>query len=559
MESHGGGDALSCCICSNSSTASGIDIAMEKWKTLLILASFTVLTLLLNVNYLRFHSREEGQPSLKWYSSSTDVYASHPAPDSRIGEDFSNESSRYLGENEVNSSTEALINPISIKPEKVYYPSEKGLGDHGTFNTSAVKILTNKLRVLSLQSSQPTPHSTLPTPVQGSAVRGYILAEDYWEQQTAASRSLQDLQCWAAKLGLSVVEPFIHKSQLKSSIFGPHPKKGEQVIKFGDLFSLEVWNRYSVEQKHAVLVPWEDFIQVAPKNVIVANFLYKDKNNQQLPKQDPSSSERYKTGCPTAWPNAGMYSQLKTNHFTVIRKVCFNFLYRDRLTAVKFINHLYGDYSPDNVTVIFHQWRGTERARIKDSGCHSTPIQEHAEPSPRVVRDAGSYTQKYLKGGKYIAIMARLEKTKITIPKKGIIPFCFQQIIKYWNNTRTESGIETTFLSIDIGKYGSNSFYNTGDGSNLHEEFGKFTRQLYGESFSITKWENTFEDASHTTNAGYIALLQKAVVTGASCVIFVGGGSFQKHALHLYRMLHENEEPCIKIITECTTRSSLSL
>ena len=514
------------------------------------------MSLLLNANYLWFYSREV---PLTWYSSRTDVYASQATPSSterRIGEDFSNKSSRSL---RINSSIEALINPISVKTGKAYYPSEMAHKNRAG-NTSAMKVSANmKLRVISPQTSQPTSPTTLPTPVQGSLVRGYILAEDYWEQQTSASRSLQNLQCWAAQLGLSVVEPFVYKSVLKTSVFGPYSKKGEQVFSFGDLFSLEAWNQHSMEQQHAVLVPWEDFIRLAPKNVIVANFNYY-KKSRQMAKQDPTSKlERYKTGCSTKWPTAGMYFQLRINNFTVIRNVCFNLGYGDSLTNAKFINHLYDDHNPDNVTVVLRQWRGTGRARIKYSGCTDTHIERHVKPSPRIVRDAGTYAQKYLKGREYIAIMARMEKTKITIPKPGIIPFCFQQIIEYGNNTKTETGIETTFLSIDIGKYGSNSFYKTGDESNLHEEFGKFTRQLYGESFSITKWESTFEDVSHSTNAGYIAQLQMAIVTGASCVIFVGGGTFQRHALNLYQMLHANEEPCIKIITECTTRASLPL
>ena len=549
---------------------------MEKaWRSLLILVLFACLTLLLNVNYLYFHYSTETQLSPRRYriQDAKDHYALGYNSSAQIKEPtdsrIADENNRSLGTYDVPAST---MNPITIKTEKSLPHSDSEVGyTKYAVNNGAVIILSKKELAIasSLQTFHSTPRSigaglTLPTPVQSSTARGYVLAGDFWEQQTSGSRNLQNLQCWAGKLGISVVEPFMHNSVLKTSI---HSQNG---MRFGDLFSLESWNRYSMKQQHAILVPWEDFLQGAPKNVIVANLKYEYlpavKKNRQLVKQDPSKfpplSEMYKTGCSKGWPDTRMYKQLKMAKFKVVRNVCFNFEYGNKLTTDEFNHDLYGSYSPNDVIVIFRQWRGTgppARVLVTDSGCHNTFIQEHVGPSPRLVRVAEIYTQKYLKGGKYIAIMARLEKTKIAIPRKGIIPFCFQQIIKYWNETKIETGIETTFLSIDIGKYGSNSFRNTGDETNLLEEFKKFTRQLYGESFSIPNWENSFEDVSHMTDAGYIALLQKVLVTGASCVIFVGGGTFQRHALRLYQMLHANEEPCIKIITECTTHINLSL
>ena len=409
-------------------------------------------------------------------------------------------------------------------------------------------------------------------PVVPKPARGYALAQDYWEQQTSGSRNLQNLQCWAGQLNLSVVEPFIVNSVLQTPLSNTHMKHDSEMLHFSDLFDLLSWNKYSENLHHSQLVSWEDFMQHAPRDVILVSIRYENalsvKKTQQLVQMNPSNypppSERYKMGCHKAgWPIEKQHTFLTSNHFKVVREVCFNFEYGDRLTTEVFNNHIYAGHMPSGTTVIFKQWRGTgpaSRIIVGDSTCHNTLIQEHIHPSLRLIKEAKRYREKYLNGGKYIAIIARLEKSKITLHRAGIVTYCLGQIVHYQDSLRAESGTNTTFLSIDIGKYGSNSFRNTGDDKDLQVEFGKFFRQLYGDSLSITEWEKMFEDTSQTTDSGYIALLQQTIATQADCVIFVGGGAFQKHALRLYKELHPIEDNrCIRIINECTPAANLSL
>ena len=418
----------------------------------------------------------------------------------------------------------------------------------------------------------PAPQGT-PAP-RHNATRGYMLADDYWEQQSSGSRNLQLLQCWAGHLNLSVVEPFTQDSSLRTYLMSLHPvnKQGQPELRFSDLFNLQTWNRENKALGHAVLDRWEDFLIHSPKDVITVQFKYayvdevhqNRKRLQQNPSQSLQSSVRYKTGCTRGWPRENQILFLRSEHYRIVRTVCFNFEYGDFLTADDFNKHIYDRFAPENTTVVFKQWRGTGgigRVLIKDSPCHNSFVQEHIVPSQRLIAETKLYTEKYLAGSSttYIAIMARLEKSKITMRRDGIVSYCLDKTISYWEQLKSDSGIDTTFLSIDIGKYGSNSFRNTGDRSDLSTEFRKFFTRLYNNSLTIPSWEHTFEDVSHGTDAGYIALLQKTIVTRAKCVIFVGGGSFQKHALNLYRTLHPRQDHCIRIVNECTLPKNLPL
>ena len=150
--------------------------------------------------------------------------------------------------------------------------------------------------------------------------------------------------------------------------------------------------------------------------------------------------------------------------------------------------------------------------------------------------------------------------------------YCLQQTLKYHDAMSKDTGINTTFLAIDIGKYGCQELQadriteiwrvglhvqnlnrsNEKIYENVQSGFVNFFRWLYGDSLSLTQWEKTLEDTSHTTDSGYIALLQQTIATLADCNIFVGGGKFQRHGLWLYKKNHPGEKECLKIIRNCT-------
>ena len=404
-------------------------------------------------------------------------------------------------------------------------------------------------------------------PFPSNESRGFALAVDYWEQQTSGSRNLQNLQCWAAQYNLSVVEPAMVGSLLRTPLHDHPVSKG---FWFGDVFDLQMWNGLSSKKLHSELVAWETFLHTAPRDVILVSFkhAYPDEIKQNLGKISSSNSshtppsQRVQKGCSAVnWEPAKEF--LHRNHFHVVRQVCLNFAYGDKLSSEQFKSYLYGPLSPASSTVVFRQWRGTgppARVLIHDAKCGNTRVQEEVGPSQQLLLAAERYQQRFLGGAPYIAVMARMEKVQSYLRKKmkGLptLAQCFSKLLATWKETKQQSGLNTTLLAIDMGKFGSNSIHDAGKGSELNTRFEDFFSSVYGTELSLDGWENSFERVAHTTDAGYVALLQKVLVVQAKCVVFIGGGSFQKHAQSLYLQVHHTEQ-CVRIIRECTPVKNL--
>ena len=392
---------------------------------------------------------------------------------------------------------------------------------------------------------------------------GYVLALDYWEQQTSASRNLQNLQCWAAQYNLSVVEPMMLRSVLRTPLTSSSTRHGFQ---FRDIFDIEMWNRLSSDSLHSQLVAWEDFLSSAPRDVILASFRHafpvEIKQNLRKPQaRTLPPSERVKEGCSTNWKSATQF--LNQHHFNIVRHVCFNFAYGDKLTSKQFKLNLYGPLSPASSTVVFSQWRGSgppARVLISDANCGNTGIQEVVRSSQRLLGAVEEYQRRYLGAGPYLAVIARMEKVQAYLKsKKGphSLAECFSRLLSVWRDLRTQSGVNTTLLAIDMGKFGSNSIHEAGRGSELRTRFEEFFGSLYGAELTVEQWEDSFEQVARTEDPGYVAVMQKMLVVQAQCVVFIGGGSFQKHAQTLYLKSHHHTQPCVRIINECTPGKNL--
>lgn len=550
------------------------------WRRLNLLVVFVIVMMLCNFGYISLYSRPliVSPQDDTWREEAARIEYVHERdtiPQEVLAPTSSDPQSPHLSENTQSNvkSTDTFTRKLSVQANNAMLKDlqHNAVKKKREARVPPVAMVVRRKQLDSSKAPAAPFLRDIAAPKQGTT-KAYMLADDYWEQQSSGSRNLHLLQCWAGQLNLSVLEPFMHDSSLRTHLTSLHPtnKQGQPELRFGDLFDLQAWNKDSRELGYAGLEPWEDFLTNSPKDIITVQFKYaysdEVRANKNRLRQNPliDLKSRYTTGCPKGWPKEQQIQFLRSQDFRIVRDVCFNFEYGDFLTSDEFFRHIYAHYAPGDVTVVFKQWRGTGgigRVLVKESLCHNAFTQEHIAPSRRLISDAQLYIQKYLsdRNNNYIAIMARLEKSKITLRRDGIVGYCLNKTISYLENLRADSGLNTTFLSIDIGKYGSNSFRNTGDKSDLSTEFKRFFTKLYNGSVSISSWEHGFEEISRSVDAGYIALLQKAIVTRAKCVIFVGGGSFQKHALHLYQTLHPTQERCIRIVKECTLPKNLPL
>ena len=373
---------------------------------------------------------------------------------------------------------------------------------------------------------------------------GVVLSDGYVDQVTTAVSNMMDLQCWAGQFNMSVVEPFLSGSLFKT---GPTPSR----LKFSNIFNKTYWNAFCEKHHFAPLVRWKQFLNFAPRSIILAHVTVLDSNKP----------------CAVGYLKAQWSQLFRRYGFTVVKQACIKMRKTGPLTTQRFNSLVFGKHSPQNVTLLFHNWRGIRRAAprqriiLKDTTCSGTlrtnytTSLERAKsdedvillPSQQILKHVKAYTQRYLHSGEYIAVMLRMERIYM---EKGVKDYstnmttCIVKIISLWREMVQESGVEATFLSTDIGKYGSSGIRMNKKvleaASKLFHAIKDSTLQNYDEMFAAVTGENSNEK-------GYISVLQKALASRAKCLLLVGGGSYQAHALHLYKQLHPKEQ-CVKII-----------
>ena len=394
---------------------------------------------------------------------------------------------------------------------------------------------------------------------------GYVIALHFHEQQTKASENLFTLQCWAKTMFVNIVEPYVQNSHLAI----PLNSSQKMLPRYRDLFDIGVWKLLSAQHKLAPLASWDNFIAKAPRELIVARFRYlssrrvKNQNGNGKKKLNLhlALTSKYKQGCKTSSDLSQKIEYLKVLHgFTVVRDVCFNFAKGDELTLFQFNQHLYERYGPKTVTVLMEEWRGLnsmeskKRVSMFDACWLPTYVQPVAYtwPSQQLICDAKRYTKKYLRtDDDYISLMVRTEKfdnTNIT-NKPETIAKCLNETLKEWRNMKDFAETQRTFLSMDIGTYGS---YSLVQGKNYHlytNLYEKFIRELFGPRATIRSWEMGFEEIASSLDSGYIGSLQKTIAAKSKCIIFTGGGTFQKYTTYIYNRI--NKGKCIKFIQNC--------
>ena len=439
-----------------------------------------------------------------------------------------------------------------------------------TLDDADSSALTQKKPTELNASSQTHPQPTQPpVPPTGS---GYLIATlSIYEQQTMATGSIVQLQCFASKLNLSVVQPL-----MKNSFFSTPLNWSEHadMLQMEDIYNMKEWREHTGGKGYAPLVRWEEFIDHAPRDVILVQMkhltldqiYYRRKRGNKFPRP-VSEDKEYETGCDHRGVSAA-FEILKQKKFRVIKKVCFNFEKGDNIPMDTYLRDLYGGANHSRVTVIMDEWRGfggPQRVLIKEKICPGClDYREYVNSSARVDGDAVQYADKYLTSPNataYLAIMARYEWTAMSLwytkgnktDRYAIIPYCLQKTLDKLASMR-EEGAEglPAYLSSDFGKYGSTTFSDHNYYKH-RKDLEDFVSSVYGGQLNISEWERTFESVVESTDAGYVAKVQQAIVARAKCVLFVGGGTFQRHTFHLYKQLHPDPADwCVRVLKECT-------
>ena len=377
---------------------------------------------------------------------------------------------------------------------------------------------------------------------------GYLLALRIMEQQTTGAKNVLQLGCLAMSMGLRAVEPYAANS------FFFYPLSSEEMNlkqQFSDYYSsVSVKKNY----KHASFDKWNTFLNRAPKKIIFVHLSYET---------IPSGSQA--TVVPV--DNCHLTSNFKDfiSHYGFIIVRCIDYVFTDETgPAVKltdptdFSRTIFGHYHPSEVNVVISKWKGLgTRTRIPlNTNCRNI-YSRQLMPSQSLMRDSDKYIRTYLQRGQYISIMLRTEKIILHSDGKNENDFsrelagCYQRVRDTVAKIRETSSEELDiFMTVDLGLFGTkgDSEFKTGkqsptDGP-VYLTTLDFMKDMHGNpQWSLQQWEQTFLDTLGNKNdSGYIAGLQRTVATKGTCLIVVGGGSFQQLAIDLYENFHSTEK-----------------
>jgi len=391
----------------------------------------------------------------------------------------------------------------------------------------------------------------------------YVVGWDFHEGQTCASRNLLSLIHWAGDINFTVVEPCVHDSFFN---FG-HCIQSEvnysfrnNLLLFSDYFDLNYWNQQILSHKIGkALVPWEVFINDIPPEAIIV-YLWPSMHTKLSVFVD-GEIQRYAPGCykqhVTPRPRFAK-NLLDKLGVKVVREVCFQF---DIFVPIKiewFNKQLLGNYTESHIMILFSYWIGTFKGRLllnyKDWFEHREAF-DFMKPSQRVVEHSKKYREQFLGEDGYVAVALRT--AKIAMILKDVKHKSQTNLLHYLTEDcshQVSLALEKVkgkrLLALDLGRFGDGeaSVYITND--TVYKTVPKLVKIVYDNKWNWTQWEDSFIQATGgITDTGYIALMQKILVTNAACIIVAGEGEFQKSLIKEYKAKTKN--PCIHQV--CST------
>ena len=389
---------------------------------------------------------------------------------------------------------------------------------------------------------------------------GYVLPYQIYEQQTAAAQNLWGLQYWANTVKMKVVEPFIGSHTMS---FVPVVTGAVNPLRFSDLYDKEFWNKQSTLRNCSELVKWEDFIENAPKKIILA-FVFNDHgkssnamSNLTITNPDSIVGQQTCKSTGITFPEVAL-NYFKKLGFNFVRKVCINM--HNPMKIYELSKHILSHYNSNDVTVIFPGWSGIRHNKLNIQGVSfngDNTFNIGLLPSKRIVEDSKKYLKKLRPNdGRYFGVMVRTENVYTrTVKYKKIDSKIFFDYMLHCAETLSSnvfikhSDWDRT-LAIDLGRLGSIKFLkNNFMQNNKNEEklYNGFFEAIFGNNWTINEYEGSFKKYLDIDDPAYVAQIQRTIAAQSDCLVMVGGESmFQEAAVAFHKSFHPNpKEQCI--------------
>ena len=385
-----------------------------------------------------------------------------------------------------------------------------------------------------------------------TTIKGIILVTLYGEQQVGAAMSMFSLQKWAKLVGALVVEPFVQKSTFKLPIVSSQKALAAQ-LRFRDYYDIDIWNNMSISMNGAPLIPWETFIDQAPKKYIfvaIVNDLRKEERPIYI--GDEIVEQEY---CNSTFDHLTNKYSFYINHLLqtkLVRRVCLSF-YKTIMHIDKFTDIIYGNFSSSDVIVWFQVWKGFanhDRVRVLQHYLYrNTKTLAMLHTSKRISDASQRYIREFLKSepGKYTAISMRTIVRAKYLPRSSHSSF-FHNCIKELGGVISSTNIinSTIFVAMDLGRFGDKVVENFIDKNIINNIETEVFQTVYNNSLTMQKWEQSFIQATNgITDSGYIAAMQRTIVENSRCLVLFGGKSNYQQALLLAYKEKQVYKTCI--------------
>ena len=423
---------------------------------------------------------------------------------------------------------------------------------------------------------------------------GYVLALNYYDQMTSATRRLFCLQCWATLMNMSVVEPFLLGSRFglgRAALRDLEAVANRTVtMRFGDIYDLHQWNLWTNKKyRYRPIARWNEFITLAPRTIVYVHVNYyrsiKPKKIERPLDEDESMRDSHEppqirecfrelnnsakdllhhANGALQWGELTTFLQKYNFHFD--RAVCIDFHLSEHgvIPNSVFTSAVLQGVSPHNVTLIFSDWRGlssTDSQLIRVNGTHCRPKVidshelSHVQHSLSIRTAAEDYIKKYIENDNFTAVMIRSEMAMMgTVVNNASVTVCFKNFSDAWKTFQQANGINNTFFSMDVGRFGTSSLtQRTPQTASIFQQIEAFFSMIYGTGTSLESWEQSFFDVSPVLTAGIVAMIHQEIAARSTCLLLLGGGSFQTVTRGLYMQYHSGRRMCISQITKCNS------
>ena len=377
-----------------------------------------------------------------------------------------------------------------------------------------------------------------PSSAQDVNLQGYMLALSYSDQITAAIANVRSLMCLAKKIGgVQVVEPFVVGSLLGLNASANWTNE----VTMTDIFDYEVWDHATPFNKYGKLVSFKTFLQNAPRNLLMVQYCF------TAPFCYPCKHKDI----------VEVFCEL--NDFTLVGIECMNLEEEKIISFSSLKAHLYSRYSKTELVILFDVYGGIEPrtyapnksyrffASIGECGRSHDVLFTGLASSQSILSDANQYIQKYLNGSSYISLMIRMEMVLKGAKKlhnlSKIAKQCFDNVLQKLKGIRKKTGLKEVFLTLDMGRYGSDIFRTNESMKVVEESAEEFLSTIYGRNISLGEWEERYISTSKLKNPGYISVVQKQIAAQGEVLVLVGPGStYQSSARTLYENHHSKKQ-----------------